>query len=114
MKMFTKKDAEKLARNAAASDAARGADLYHWPVVKLFAPWGGATWLLSEMTEDGIGFGLADLGFGEPEMGYIEVEELQKVRGPFGLTIERDRHFKASKSLNDYAEAARQEGRIVA
>lgn len=113
MKMFTKKDAEKLARNAAASDAARGADLYHWPVVKLFAPWGGATWLLSEMTEDGIGFGLADLGFGEPEMGYIEVEELQKVRGPFGLTIERDRHFKASKSLNAYADDARREGRII-
>ena len=114
MKLFTKKDADKLARNAAASDAAKGADLYHWPVVKLFAPWGGATWLLSEMTEDGIGFGLADLGFGEPELGYIEVEELQKVRGPFGLTIERDAHFKADKSLDAYATIANREGRIVA
>lgn len=114
MKMFTKRDAEKLARNAVASEAANGDDLLHWPVVKLFAPWGGATWLLSEMTEDGQAFGLCDLGFGEPEIGYVDVAELQKVRGPFGLAIERDAHFKADKSLDAYATAARQEGRIVA
>lgn len=114
MKMFTKKEADKLARNAAATEAANGDDLGHWPVVKLFAPWGAATWLLTEMTEDGIAFGLADLGLGEPEMGYVDIAELQKVCGPFGLSIERDRHFTAEKSLNDYAETARRERRIIA
>ena len=38
------------------------------PVVKLFNPLGAATWLASELAEDGDTlFGLADLGFGCPE-----------------------------------------------
>jgi hypothetical protein len=42
----------------------------HRPVVKIFNPTGGQTWLISEMDADGdTMFGLADLGMGEPEMG---------------------------------------------
>ena len=62
------------------------------PVVKLFCPWGGATWLLTELgTEDrDLAFGLCDLGMGSPELGYVRLSELAAVIGPGGLRIERD------------------------
>jgi len=38
------------------------------PAVKLFCPWGGATWLLTELDPDApdIAFGFCDLGMGLP------------------------------------------------
>jgi hypothetical protein len=67
-----------------------------FPVVKLFTPWGGATWLLSELDpeDEDIAFGLCDLGFGCPELGSVSLSELEAVRGPGGLAIERDLHFR--------------------
>jgi Protein of unknown function (DUF2958) len=40
------------------------------PVVKLFTPDAGATWLLTELDpeDDDLAFGLMDLGLGEPEL----------------------------------------------
>lgn len=83
------------------------------PVVRLFSPVGSATWLATEIDADGILFGLADLGFGCPELGSFALAELEAVRLPFGLTIERDLHFTASHPLSAYAEAARRAGSIV-
>jgi len=87
-----------------------------WPVVKLFCPWGAATWLLSELDpeDEDIAFGLCDLGMGCPELGSVSLSEIAAIRGPGGLTIERDQHFKPTKSLTAYAEEARRAGRIVA
>lgn len=87
-----------------------------WPVVKLFCPWGGATWLLTEVDpeDEDCAFGLCDLGMGCPELGDVRLSELAAVRGPAGLTIERDLHFKPIKSLSAYADEAREHGRIVA
>lgn len=83
------------------------------PVVKLFNPVGGATWLLSELDEDGdTAFGLCDLGMGEPEMGYVSLSEMAEIRLRFGLYIERDIHFTAKKTLGEYAAEARRLGRI--
>jgi hypothetical protein len=83
------------------------------PVVKLFNPCGAATWLLSELDEDGdTAFGVCDLGMGEPEMGYVSLEELASVELRFGLYIERDIHFTAKKTLGEYAAEARRLGRI--
>ena len=62
---------------------AEGADLGHYPVVKLFNPVGGGTWLLSEMDEQGIAFGLCDLGMGEPELGYVAIQELEQAVLPW-------------------------------
>jgi hypothetical protein len=114
MKFLTKDNLTRLHKNAAETEAAQGADLGHWPVVKLFSPWGSATWLLTELDADGVAFGLCDLGMGEPELGYVDLQELTEVRGPFGLRIERDLHFKATKSLTDYADEARLMGSIAA
>lgn len=83
------------------------------PVVKFFAPWSSATWLISEMDEDGIMFGLCDLGMGCPELGSVLLQELESHVGPCGLTIERDRGFAGEAPMSVYADAARKNGCIV-
>ncbi|UXS98914.1 DUF2958 domain-containing protein [Agrobacterium tumefaciens] len=89
-------------------------DTDHVPVVKWFAPWGAATWLLTEMEQDGdICFGLCDLGLGEPELGYVSLREVMSVEGPYELKIERDLHFHTDKPLSEWFKAARADRRIV-
>lgn len=85
------------------------------PVVKLFTPWGGATWLFSELsTEDNDQlFGLCDPGLGSPELGYASLNEIAGVRGPGGLRIERDMHARLDKPLSFYAQAAQLARRIT-
>ena len=85
------------------------------PVVKLFTPDAGATWLLTEIDPDDHdhAFGLCDLGLGYPELGWVSLAEIATVRGRFGLPIERDLHFEAQKRLSTYAREARLAGRIV-
>lgn len=86
----------------------------HVPVVKFFSPLGAATWLLSELDGDGDTlFGLADLGFGCPELGSVSLSEIASVTLPLGLSIERDLHFEACFPLTVYADAARLVGRIT-
>ncbi|MDQ0252451.1 hypothetical protein J2W22_004539 [Sphingomonas kyeonggiensis] len=95
-----------------ANGAERPADPV--PLLKLFNPLGPATWLATEMDMDGDTlFGLADLGFGSPELGSFSLHEIGAVRLPFGLGIERDRHFEGGFPLSVYAEAARQSGSIT-
>lgn len=86
------------------------------PVVKLFTPDAGASWLLTEIDPDNtdIAFGLCDLGLGCPELGYVSLTELGAVRGGLGLPVELDRYFRADKPMSAYAAAARAAGRIVA
>jgi hypothetical protein len=85
------------------------------PVVKLFTPDAGATWLLTEVDpdDDDHAFGLCDLGLGMPELGWVSLQELSTVRGRLGLPIERDLHFCAEKRLTAYAREARLAGRII-
>lgn len=86
----------------------------HIPVVKWFAPWGSATWIITEMEQDGdTCFGLCDLGMGEPELGYVSLRELSSAVGPHGLKIERDEHFRPTKPLSEYTAASRRERRVV-
>lgn len=87
------------------------------PVVKLFTPDAGTTWLLSELDPDDLegtrAFGLCDLGLGMPELGWVSLQELATIRGRLGLPIERDLHFRAEKRLSAYTRDARLAGRIV-
>lgn len=109
-KPFTAAQLRQLRKNAEIGDSA-----INKPVVKFFCPWGAATWLVSELSEDGDRmFGLADLGQGTPELGYISLQELHSIKGPWGLTIERDLHFTGDKPLATYADEARANGRITA
>jgi hypothetical protein len=84
------------------------------PLVKLFHPLSAATWLASELDADGDTlFGLADLGFGCPELGYFSLAEIEALRLPFGLRIERDLHFSTTVTLSDWAAWARKAGSIL-
>ncbi len=84
------------------------------PVVKFFNPVGAATWLATEIDEDGDTlFGLADLGFGCPELGCFSLAEIEAVRLPFGLAIERDAHFDSLAPLSVWADTARRLGTII-
>ncbi len=85
------------------------------PVVKLFMADAAATWLLTEIDphDHDHAFGLCDLGQGFPELGYVSLAELQSVRGRFGLPVERDLHFIATKVISAYAREARLAGSIV-
>ena len=115
MKLLTKTLKYQLLCNWRASDEAGLDSPDFQPVVKLFTPDAGATWLLTELNpadEDTL-FGLCDTGQGEPELGYVSLSELKTVRGRWGLPIERDLHFHPNKTLSQYAEMARQARRIV-
>tara|TARA_R110000787_G_scaffold231546_1_gene338909 strand:+ start:2050 stop:2484 length:435 start_codon:yes stop_codon:yes gene_type:complete len=83
------------------------------PVVKFFNPLGAATWLATELYDDGDTlFGLADLGFGCPELGCFSLSELAGIRLSFGLRIERDIGFSTTASLSVWADTARRAGSI--
>ena len=69
--------------------------------VKFFTPDSNWTWYASEFDGEDIFFGLV-VGF-EVELGYFSLSELQSVRGPWGLPIERDLHFEP-KTLKELQE----------
>jgi hypothetical protein len=70
------------------------------PICKLFTPWGRATWLITGI-EDDILYGFADLGHGCVEWGGIaSIEEMEAIRGPFGLKIERDLYWTPKEGAN--------------
>jgi hypothetical protein len=114
MPLITESQRQTLLANGARRLAGEDVDLP--PVVKLFTPDAGATWLLAELDPEDpdIAFGLCDLGLGEPELGSVRLSEIEAVRGPRGLAVERDLYFYPDQTLGAYAEAARRQGRIEA
>lgn len=63
-------------------------------LVKFFNPCGSGTWYVFEAEKNGNDwefFGLVDLF--EKELGYFTLSELESIRLPFGLSIERDMYF---------------------
>ena len=67
---------------------------------KWFTPSAGWSWFATEFDGKDTFFGLV---FGhEKELGYFSLSELQKVRGPLGLPIERDLYWKP-KTLEEIA-----------
>jgi hypothetical protein len=118
MKLLTEPIREQLLRNGRlrAQPAGEGrAEPDFLPVVKFFTPDAGCVWLLTELLPDepDIAFGLCDLGMGFPELGYVRMSELEAVRGPLGLPVERDRHFAPVHTIAVYARAAWNETAIT-
>ena len=68
--------------------------------LKLFTPDSSWTWLATEFDGEDTFFGLVD-GHCK-ELGYFSLSELQSVRGPMGLPIERDMYWKP-KTLEEIA-----------
>lgn len=89
MKLLTKQIRDKLISNHKKQDGTKKfkAEL------KLFNPTGMGTWYISELDpETNVAFGLCDLH--EAEFGYISLDELEAIKLPFGLGIERDKFFQ--------------------
>ncbi len=110
MKLITDDIREKLLANWHLGE---GKDPF--PVVKFFNPIGPATWLITEMVanQPDILFGLCDLGFQCPELGYVSLTELESVVVLGALGIERDLNFTADFPISVYAQAARSCGEIT-
>jgi len=72
--------------------------------VKFFTPDSNWTWYASEFNGEDTFFGLV-IGH-VAELGYFSLSELEEVRGPMGLPIERDLYFgpKTLQELMDHYE----------
>lgn len=70
--------------------------------VKFFTPDSGWTWYVTEFDGQDEFFGLV-IGH-EAELGYFRLSELEAIRGPLGLPIERDLYFKPTtlKELQEH------------
>lgn len=69
-------------------------------LVKYFNPMGAGTWLITEAEREGDNwrlFGYCHLS--EWEWGYVMLSDLQEVRLPFGLTIERDLYLSEQATV---------------
>jgi hypothetical protein len=78
---------------------------------KFFCPWSDWTWFATEgelRGDDFIFFGYV-IGFHE-EWGYFSLSELESVRGPGGLTIERDLYFRSGPFPEVIAQYRRERG----
>ncbi len=104
-KLITTAQMRRLQRQWAEREQARlgGRDYDPQPILKLFTPDAGATWLIAALSPDGrTAWGVCDLGLGFVEIGELDMAELRAVRGRLGLPIERDRWFTPSTTLHGY------------
>ena len=76
---------------------------------------GAATWLVSEYNpSDGMAYGVADLGVGQPELGSFHLGSWKEaLKTNWGSRFDQDRGWKAKKTASEYATEARNVGRIV-
>ena len=75
--------------------------------VKFFTPWSNWTWYATEFDGTDTFFGLV---YGlEQEWGYFSLSELENVRGPYGLRIERDIYFRPKPLSQVLGKAINQE-----
>lgn len=64
-------------------------------ICKFFTPWSSWTWYAIEFDGKDTFFGYVAGDF--PELGYFSLSELQSVKGPMRLSIERDMYFRPCK-----------------
>lgn len=114
---FTKPQKTKLvaAWDRLEQARAQGAPYDPVPVVKLFTPDAGATWLLAAISPDETtAWGVADLGLGFVEIGEVDLVELRQLRGNLGLPVEIDRWFQPDRTLSAYQREGQGAGRLTA
>ena len=75
-------------------------------IVKYFNPAGSGTWLITEAEEqedgDWLLFGYCHISCWE--WGYVSLKELQALRLPFGLTVERDLYIPDNATVKELAQ----------
>lgn len=111
MTFLTELQRSQMLANGAAR--ARGETIDPYPVVKLHTLDAGAVWLLASLDVDGDqAYGLCDAGTGFPELSAVSLSALEGVRGPRGLRVVADSHFKPRQSLSAYAAEAMRDGSV--
>lgn len=97
MKLVTAQMEKILAKYPLYSQEEKGkeADI----LFKFFAPVGASTWYILEGEKQGDDYNFFGIVFNgeENEYGYFSLNELQRIRLPFGLRIERDLNFSPCK-----------------
>lgn len=73
-------------------------------IIKLFTPWSNWTWFVMENDGEDLCFGLV-VGHAT-EIGYFSIKEMEEIRGPAGLRIERDLWFRPTpvRELPEYKQ----------
>ncbi|PRM99509.1 DUF2958 domain-containing protein [Aliarcobacter cryaerophilus] len=90
MKLLSDEQAEKLPPLYATENIATKDKIVK---IKFFTPDSNWTWYAVEYDKnEKIFFGFVNGHY--PEWGYFSLEELEQIKGPLGLHIERDIHFK--------------------
>lgn len=99
MKLMTKEIEKRLEKFPIYSQDGKGEEATI--VCKFFCPINPWTWYVLEGQKMDDGdyelYGLVINGHGEREYGYFMLSELQEIKLPFGLGIERDIYFSPSK-----------------
>ena len=112
MQLITKEQRKRMIENHRAREDRHNRP----PVVKLFDPYGGSTWLLSSIEfrdGEGIAYGIGDLNLGCPELGEVSLKELEELRYCGNQRIERDKWWNPDGTLDEYHQASRAAGHIV-
>ena len=100
MKLLTKELEKKLVEEAKKENKDLHQAVAH---VKFFDPTGSWTWFASEYDPDTkMFYGLVD-GH-EKELGYFSLKELEELKLPMGLKIERDLYFESTPMSQLYRE----------
>ncbi len=110
--LFTTEQYNRLLENG--NPANRDKD--HAPVVMLTIPFTSCIWLLSELNPEqpNIAFGLCDLGMGYPELGYVDLDEIQLVKHPvFQTGVCVSSEFEGVYPMSAYSKAARVYQQII-
>lgn len=102
MKLMTKEIEKKLAKHPFGSQDGKGinADI----MVKYFNPMGAGTWLITEgeKQEDGNWLLYGYCHILEWEWGYVSLKELEGLKLPWGMTIERDLYMFDNPKVYEY------------
>lgn len=93
---------------------ARGEDVDPYPVLKLYTPDAGASWVLTALDADGdLAYGLIDVGTGFPELGLVSLGMLAGIKGPKGMPVTVEPGYRARKTLSAYVADAKRDGMVT-
>jgi len=104
MKLMTKEIEKRLEAHPYRSQDGKGLDAT--VIVKYFNPMGAGTWLITEGEKqtdgDWLLYGYCNIF--EWEWGSVMLSELESVRLPFGLGIERDLYTGSKSTVRDFID----------